>query len=74
MSTFTQDHRVTEELDLVQSFRCKVARNSPNFSMVDDSIEMTAKKPWRYGEQGQFEHLFFLFIIVGAFARYVYST
>ena len=57
---FTDDHRVTGQLELVQSFCCKVAWSD---SDVRDYWlkEMTVKKSCKYGKYGLFEHLLFVF-------------
>ena len=54
---FTQGHRVTGKLELVQSFCWKVTWSSSN---VDYVREMPVKKSCKCGDYGSFEHLLFL--------------
>ena len=59
---FTQGHRVTRKLE-----RVKFALNSLSHIvvMVIYVREMTLKKSFRYREYGLFEHLLFMFVVVG---------
>ena len=57
---FTQDHRVTGKLVLVQSLCCKVAWSNANVCDGWLIREMTMKKSCKYCEYGLFEHLLFL--------------
>ena len=58
---FSQDHRVTAKLELVQSFSCRLHEAARAFMMVMFTGKVTLKKPYRYGECGLFEQLLFLF-------------
>ena len=60
---FTQGHRVTRKLELVQSFCCKVAV-AQILTVVDCVREITSKKTCKYGDYGSFEHLLFLYFCV----------
>ena len=67
MTLALEGHRVTEKLELVQSFCCKFAWSNPlsqTFAMVDYVREVTANKLCIYGEYRSFEHLLFMFLCV----------
>ena len=61
---FTQSHRVTEKVEVVQSLRCKMHKATQMFVMVDYVRKMTVKTSCNYGEYGLFEHLLFLGLLL----------
>ena len=48
--TFTQGHKATEELELVESFSIKLHEVTQMFVMADYGREMTSKKSYKCGE------------------------
>ena len=58
---FTQGHRVTGKVGLVQSSVVRLHRATQMLVTVNYVRKMTVKKPCKCSEYGSFKHLLFLF-------------
>ena len=72
--TFTQSHRVSGELELVQSFCCKVSWRNQNvcdgWSYMGDGWT----KSWKHSEYESFEHLLLLLVVVRSLQYLIHTS